>query len=115
MAEIRFGKPERRPVMLSGDVCEIWLNGKQIGTLFKWAVEGDSAAWDLTAAKQKLAEGFQGGRVEVRLINNSPSRSLQIWGEGSFDSSFIADGSLHMHAVTMKGDRLWLHTGTPRT
>ena len=96
-------------VRAKGEIAEVWQDGRQVGTLWDWRLDGRAEKWSAEADRQSFAGSFRGGDVEVRFLVTAASEHLfQLRGEGQV-TEYVA-GEKIRHPCRMEGKRMWLVT-----
>lgn len=90
-------------VTLSGDAGQVLLDGRQIGNLYRWKLEGVDGKWKATAVKYRLAEQVSGDVEFCFLLGQ-----LEIRAVGQFFTDCLADNEVHREPVEIRGSHVWI-------
>lgn len=89
-------------VRLSGDAARVLYEGRHVGNLYRWSLEGRDGDWIATAKKYRLTE--EATEFEFRFFLGE----LEIEGTGSITTEVITDGNVYRDSVGVKGSRIWI-------
>jgi len=96
-------------VRIQADAAQMWQDGKQIGNLYRYLLEGADGHWKARAKKYRLDERWQPMDAEIRFFVEVGGKvELEIRGTGNIRSDVVADGQVHRQDIELEGESLRL-------